>query len=137
MARLVDTNILLYAALPSALETRKQRIALEILGSGDLALSTQVLQEFYSQATRPTRSDALTSLEAMAFLEEIDSFPVQPITPELFREAVSLSERYQISYWDAAILAAARAMDCDAVYSEDLSDQQDYAGLRVINPFAN
>ena len=137
MVRLVDTNILLYAALPSAREIGKRRIALEILGSGDLALSTQVLQEFYYQATRPTRADALTSIEAMAFLEEIDSFPIQPITPELFREAVSLSERYQLSYWDAAILAAARAMDCDAVYSEDLSEQQDYAGLRVINPFAN
>ena len=28
-----------------------------------------------------------------------------------------------------------RALGCDAVYSEDLSSEQDYAGLRVINPF--
>ena len=133
--RLADTNVLLYAALPGNRETGKKRIAIEILESSDLALSTQVLQEFYYQATRATRPDALTSPEALAFLEGIDSFPIQPVTPELFREAVRFSERYQLSYWDAAILAAAQAMDCDAVYSEDLSDQQDYGGLRVINPF--
>ena len=34
-----------------------------------------------------------------------------------------------------AILAAARAARCDAVYSEDFSTEQDYDGLRVINPF--
>ena len=33
------------------------------------------------------------------------------------------------------ILAAARSLGCDAVYSEDLSSEQDYDGLRVINPF--
>ena len=38
--------------------------------------------------------------------------------------------------WDAAILAAAMMLGCEAVYSEDMSDQQDYGGLRVINPFA-
>ena len=43
---------------------------------------------------------------------------------------------YRISYWDAAILASAAALGCDAVYSEDMSDRQDYDGIRVINPFA-
>ena len=33
------------------------------------------------------------------------------------------------------ILAAAKILGCDAVYSEDMSDQQDYDGVRVINPF--
>lgn len=36
-----------------------------------------------------------------------------------------------------AILAAARLLGCDAVYSEDMSSTQDYDGLRVINPFAH
>ena len=134
--RFVDTNVLLYAALAGAEPVGKKRVARRILESGDLALSVQVLQEFYYQATRPTRTDALTSREAVEFLEQFDSSPIQPVTPELFLEAVRFSERYQLSYWDAAILAAAQAMDCDAVYSEDLSDRQDYAGLRVINPFS-
>ena len=135
--RLPDTNVLIYAAIPDPREVRKQQIAKTLLRRDDLAFSTQVFQEFYHQATRPTRDFPLTSSQAMTFLNAFSSSPIQPITPELFREAVSLSERFQLSYWDAAILAAARAMDCDAVYSEDLSDQQDYAGLRVINPFAN
>ena len=76
---------------------------------GDLTLSVQVLQEFYHQVTRPTRTDPLTDRQAIGFLESIDSFPVQPVTVDLFRSAVSISRRFKLSYWDGAILAAARA----------------------------
>ena len=48
-----------------------------------------------------------------------------------------MSQRFGLSYWDGAILAAARATGCDTVYSEDMSSEQDYDGLRVINPFAD
>jgi predicted nucleic acid-binding protein len=48
---------------------------------------------------------------------------------------MSTRERFGISYWDAAILDAARALGCEVVLSEDLSDGQDYAGVRVENPF--
>ena len=51
-------------------------------------------------------------------------------------EAVELRERCQISYWDAAIIAAAKQMGCTAVYSEDLNPGQNYDGVTVINPFA-
>ena len=101
----------------------------------DLALSVQVLQEFYHQATRPTRPGRMTHDDALAFLGALLRFPVQAMTLELFREAVSISQRFGLSYWDGAILAAARASGCDAVYSEDLSHSQDYDGIRVINPF--
>nr|MBA3371824.1 PIN domain nuclease [Thermoleophilaceae bacterium] len=40
-------------------------------------------------------------------------------------------------YWDAAILEAGRALGCDRVLSEDLSDGEDYAGVRVENPFGS
>jgi len=134
--RFVDTNVLLYAALRDPQEADKQQIADDLLKRDDLALSTQVLQEVYHQTTRPHRAVHLSAVEAIDFLAPlIARCPVQPITLELFREAVDICQRFQISYWDAAILAAARRMACDAVYSEDLSDQQDYAGLRVINPF--
>lgn len=53
----------------------------------------------------------------------------------MFRDAVSIRRRFGLSYWDAAILAAARTLACDAVYSEDLSSEQDYGGIRVVNPF--
>ena len=133
--RLVDTNVLLYATSKSPEESGKRRRARELLEEPGLALSVQVLQEFYNQATRPTRIGRLTHEEAVQFLEGVYTFPIQAMTIEVFQVAVAISRRYQLSYWDGAILAAARALGCDAVYSEDLSAQQDYDGLRVINPF--
>jgi predicted nucleic acid-binding protein len=49
--------------------------------------------------------------------------------------ALDTRARFQLSYWDAAIIAASRVLGCTEVLSEDLSDGQDYAGIRVINPF--
>ena len=133
--RFVDTNVLLYAVSPLPEEADKRRRARDLLRRPDLAVSVQVFQEFYHQAIRPTRPGRLTHDDALAFLGTLLRFPVQDVTLDLFREAVIISHRYQLSYWDGAILAAARALGCEAVYSEDLSAQQDYDGLRVINPF--
>ena len=60
---------------------------------------------------------------------------MQTITLEVLWEALAIRERSGLSYWDSAILEAARLQGCDTIYSEDLSDSQDYHGLRVINPF--
>ena len=133
--RFVDTNVLLYAVSPLSEEVDKRRRARELLEQPDLAISVQVLQEFYHQAIRPTGSARLTPEDALDFLEPILEIPVQPLTADLFLDAVAISRRFQLSYWDGAILAAARALGCDTVYSEDLSDQQNYDGLRVTNPF--
>ena len=50
--------------------------------------------------------------------------------------AMATRKRFGISYWDAAIVEAARSLGCVVVLSEELSDGQDYAGVRVENPFA-
>ena len=129
--RFVDTNVLLYAASRSPEDAAKRRRALELLRGSDLAVSVQVFQEFYHQATRSSRPNRLTHGDAVAFLGTLLRFPVQETNLDLFRAAVAISQRFQLSYWDGAILAAG----CDAVYSEDFSSEQDYDGLRVINPF--
>ena len=134
--RFVDTNVLLYATSVVPQEARKRLVARELLVEDDLAISVQVLQEFYYQSTRPNQVAPLTHNEALEFLVDILKFQIHPVTPELFHSAVAISQRFQISYWDAAILAAARVLGCEAVYSEDLNPQQDYDGLRVVNPFA-
>ena len=133
--RFVDTNVLLYAVSLSPNDSDKRLRARELLTEPDLAVSVQVLQEFYAQATRPTRPAPLTHDEALRFLEPILEFQVQAVTLDVFRSAVSIGQRFGLAYWDSATLAAARALGCDAVYSEDMSAEQDYAGLRVINPF--
>jgi predicted nucleic acid-binding protein len=133
--RFVDTNVLLYAISRDRDEQHKAAVANEILNARDLALSVQVLQEFYVQATRETRSDRLTHAQARSLVEAFMRFPVALVTTGVVLAAMRARERFDISYWDAAILEAARSVGCEVVLSEDLSHGQDYAGLRVENPF--
>ncbi|HPF26497.1 MAG TPA: PIN domain-containing protein [Steroidobacteraceae bacterium] len=133
--RFVDTNILLYAVSTAVQERSKHEIALTILDAEDIALSVQVLQEFYVQATRTSRADPLTHEQAAALIESWLRFRVQENSVALLREAMSTSVRWQISYWDAAVVEAARAMRCATLLSEDLKRGMDFAGVKVENPF--
>lgn len=133
--RFVDTNILLYAVSTASEEAAKARVARRLLDGRDLALSVQVLQEFYVQATRATRPDALSHDQAAVLVEAFLRFRVQEITLPILRAALETSHRHRISYWDAAILEAARALDCRVVLSEDLTHGADYDGVRVEDPF--
>ena len=134
--RLLDTNILIYAVRPEPGEERKRSIALELLRAEGVVVSVQVLQEFYAQATRLSHPNRLSHDDAMQFLDALPTEAVQELTVVVFRRATALCRRYQISYWDAAIIAAAQMAGCDAVYSEDLNAEQNYDGMPVINPFA-
>jgi predicted nucleic acid-binding protein len=134
--RFVDTNVLLYAISRDPDELEKAARANEILAQRDLGLSVQVLQEFYVQATRETRADRLTHEQAAALVDSFRRFPVGETAIGTVLRAMSTRQRFNISYWDAAILEAARALGCEVVLSEDLSDEQDYDGVRVENPFA-
>lgn len=133
--RFVDTNVLLYTISRDPQEREKAALANELLASRDVGLSVQVLQEFYVQATRESRADRLTDEQAAALVDSFRRFPVQETTVGVALAAISTKRRFGISYWDAAILEAARALGCEVVVSEDLSDGQDYAGVRVENPF--
>ncbi len=133
--RFVDTNILLYAISRDPQERGKATRANEILASRDVGLSVQVLQEFYVQATRESRPDRLTDERAAALVESFRRFSVQENTVAVMLAAIATKRRFAISYWDAAIIEAGRCLDCEIVLSEDLSDEQDYAGVTVENPF--
>jgi predicted nucleic acid-binding protein len=132
--RFVDTNVLIYA-ISDETEPVKAARANEILLATDLGLSVQVLQEFYAQVTRESRPDRITHDRATSLIETFRGFPVQDVTVGLMLAALDTRARFQISYWDAAIIEAARALSCEVVLSEDLSDGQDYAGVKVENPF--
>lgn len=133
--RFADTNVLLYAISTEAIEQDKASRANEILSGRDIALSVQVLQEFYVQGTRHGRSDSISHEQAVRLMESFRRFQVLDVTTALMSAALATCKRFQISYWDAAIIEAARALGCDVVLSEDLSDGQDYAGVLVENPF--
>jgi predicted nucleic acid-binding protein len=133
--RFVDTNILLYSVSRAPEEAEKRKRAEAILNSRDLVLSAQVLQEFYVQAVRASRKDPLTHAQATGLIESWMRFPIQEITADVVLAALKTKERWQTSYWDAAIIEAARAAGCQEVLSEDLNHGQDYGGVRVTNPF--
>jgi predicted nucleic acid-binding protein len=133
--RFVDTNVLLYAVSTDPRERAKAGIALSILDDRDLALSVQVLQEFYVQSTRRTKDGALTHEQAVSLIEAFLRFPVQETTLELMQAALASTRRFWISYRDAAIIEAARLAGCRVLLSEDLNNGQDYGGVRVQNPF--
>ena len=133
--RFADTSILLYAISRAPDEQQKAECARGILTAHDLAVSVQVLQEFYVQATRPSRPDPITHEQAVRLVESFQRFPVQDITRGIMTAALSARQRFQLSYWDAAIIEAARALGCGVVLSEDLSHGQDYGGIMVQNPF--
>lgn len=133
--RFVDTNVLLYALSKAPEEQRKAQIALEILEAEDLALSVQVLQEFYAQATRESKSDRIDHDQAAALIEAYLRFPVQETSIGLMQAALAAKKRFGVSYWDAAVIEAARALSCRVVLSEDMNHGQDYDGVIVENPF--
>lgn len=133
--RFVDTNILLYAVSRDPDERHKAEVAATLLTDRDLALSVQVLQEFYVQATRTTRGDALTHEQAADLVTAFGRFPVQDTTSELLHAAITAKATYGLSYWDAAIIEAARMSGCDVVLTEDLSHGQDYGGVTALDPF--
>ena len=60
---------------------------------------------------------------------------MQDITDAIVMTALTARQRFQVSYWDAAIIEAARVMGCAEIVSEDLGDGQDYDGVRVTDPF--
>ena len=133
--RFLDTNVLMYAVSTAPEEQSRAQTALAILDSSDLALSNQVLQEFYVQATHSRKAERLTHEQAVLLIESFLRFPVQETTLAIVRAALETKRRFQISYWDAAIIEAAKALGCHVVLSEDLNDGQDFGGVVVENPF--
>ena len=69
--RFVDTNVLIYAVSVLSENAVKQRISLDLLDEEDYSISVQVLQEFYHQATRPSRPDTISQSRALRFIGEL------------------------------------------------------------------
>jgi predicted nucleic acid-binding protein len=130
-----DTNILLYSISREPGEARKRERAVSLLDRDDGALSVQVLGEFYVQATRPTRPGRLSHQMAAAFISKWTRFPVQEISLGILNAALEIKAAHGFSYWDSAIIAAARALGCHELYTEDMSHGRQVDGVMIVNPF--
>jgi predicted nucleic acid-binding protein len=131
----LDTNILIYSISDDPAEAAKRTRAEALLAHDDGALSVQVLQEFYVQATRSTRPGRLTHDVAARLIAVWCRFPVQDITLPILTGALEIKAAHGFSYWDSAIIAAARALGCDRLYTEDLTHGRRIDGVTIIDPF--
>jgi predicted nucleic acid-binding protein len=131
----LDTDILLYSISTAREERAKRQRAIELLERDDVGLSVQVLQEFYVQATHARRPDALSHQIAAGLIRVWTRFRVQDTTLAVLNGAFEIKTAYGLSYWDSAIVAAARALGCRELYSEDMNHGQEFEGIVAINPF--
>lgn len=130
----LDTNILIYSV--DRADPAKQNTALELIARHAKdrtgVISTQVLQEFYSAATRKL---GIEPLQARQHLRDFRVFDIVQVTPAIIEEGVDCSILHQLSFWDGLILAAATTAKSTELLSEDLTHQQKLQGITIRNPF--
>jgi predicted nucleic acid-binding protein len=134
----VDSNVFVYSH--DALTPRKQTLAVGLLRSlwstGEGITSAQVINESVSVLARIFRGNE-TPAAIRERMRPYLAWTTQAVDAELIPLAWSLADRYQVSYWDSFIVAAAQRAVCDVLYSEDMKAGMSFdGGLRVVNPFA-
>jgi predicted nucleic acid-binding protein len=97
-------------------------------------ISVQVVNEMYARLTR----SSLDRRDWAAFRRDCERLPqwrVQPLDRDVIVRAWAIQDRYQLSWWDALIVSAAKEGGCRYLLTEDLQAGQDFDGLLVVDPF--
>lgn len=132
----VDTNVLLYAHDRTA--GRKREVASELLerlwGTRTGVLSTQVMQEFYVNATRKLPKP-LSAPRARAVIGRYATWRVHRIEPSNITAASELEKRHRQSFWDALVIVSASAIGATTLVSEDMQHGRRIAGIEIVDPF--
>lgn len=132
----MDTNVLLYAFSQDnpAKRERAQSLLDRLWQGGTGRLSTQVLQEFYVNATRKLALP-VSPEQAQAVILSLSQWDYhRPDAQDILAAAV-LAQRHQISFWDAMIMHSAEALGANLLWSEDLNPGQRFGVVEVRNPF--
>jgi predicted nucleic acid-binding protein len=131
----LDTNILIYAHDVDAGDRhwRAKEVVRRFWDSGQGMLSTQVLNEFYVNATQKIPSP-MDPPRVRAVIQAYLSWNVQTLGPDSVLAASEIQQRYRISYWDALIVHAASKGGASVLYTEDLNAGQVMEGVRIVNP---
>ena len=131
----LDSNVLIYTDDHSAPE--KQAIALALVEGGQADrgtfVSTQVLEEYFSAATRKLGVDAAIARRKVELFSQLN---VILITVDDILGAIDLHRLHRISFWDALLVHSARRAGCTTLLTEDLQDGRRFDGIVVRNPFA-
>ena len=131
-----DTNVIVYAYDVTAGEKRDsaKRLLERLWASGSGVLSVQVLQELFVTLTRKG-SPPLRPVDAQAIVSDMTAWKVIEPTRHDVLEAIESSMRWNLSFWDAMVLTAAKKAGAAVLWSEDLNDGQIFDGTVVHNPF--
>jgi predicted nucleic acid-binding protein len=133
----VDSNVWVYAVDGDEPVKRAQaRAVLSPTAPSTLVTSAQVLGEFYTTVTRKLAKPVASEV-AIGMVEQMAKLPVVVIDADRVQEAIAGSRSWQLSYWDALIVAAARSAGCGRLLTEDLAEGATYGGVRVENPFSD
>ncbi|HEX4296239.1 MAG TPA: PIN domain-containing protein [Rhizomicrobium sp.] len=99
----------------------------------DTGLTEQAIVEFVNVAIRKAK---LPLDETLPFVQEfLASFRLLLPTDTIVDDVLDLLSRYNLSAWDARLLAVCNAHDCEYLLSEDIQDGARYGKVTVINPF--
>ena len=134
----LDTNVFVYdidAAAPKAKRTVAYSLIRDALTQHRTVISYQVIQEFMAVAIRKFPS-SVTLPDARRYLEAVLK-PMLAVhsSVELFQDALDICSRYQLSWYDSLIVAAASEASCSVLYTEDLQHGAKINGVRIENPF--
>lgn len=133
----IDTNVFVYHL--DASDERKHAVAERIVRSAlrerNVCISYQVVQECLNVVCGKARI-GLSAEQAKAYLDAV-LLPLMAVgaSAELYQRALAVRARWQSSFYDALIVAAALMAGCTRLLSEDLSHGQRFETLTVIDPF--
>ena len=131
-----DSNILVYSVDESVPE--KKEIASQLLAKAANSktgiISTQSLQEFFNVAVKKLNLSKQAAREYVELFSK--QFPVTKVSVPLIMDAIDISIKNDLSFWDSLIISAATDTGCIIVYSEDMNSGQIISGTKILNPFA-
>jgi predicted nucleic acid-binding protein len=130
----VDTNILIYARDPR--DPVKQAVAASLLSSlTEAILLWQVACE-YIAASRKLEKFGYDRMQALADVADMrEAWQTVLPTWSVMDRATQLLTKYQLSFWDAMIIAACLESGVTRLYSEDFDASAQSEGLEIVNPF--
>ena len=130
----IDTNIIVYAYdTRDAIKHEKAKKLLNQVWDGKIhaAVSIQVLQEFFNSMIRAKGDPRYFRKICENFMD----WPLVENTRDVLRQAFAVQARYQLSFYDANIVAAAQLSGAQELWTEDFNTGQDYDGVIAVNPF--
>ncbi|MGX5801590.1 PIN domain-containing protein [Bradyrhizobium sp. Arg314] len=129
----LDTNILIRAAERRPDDPRKSAICRALVLNEVFGVSAQTIAEFVNAATRAKIGLPATVVDR--WVDYLSSMPFTVLDAAIIRRGFWMRQRYQIQYYDAALLAAAERLGAPIFYTEDLNHNQIYGSVRAVNPF--